>query len=66
MCVFKNTDQKNICTSIVFKAESRPKQEEKICKDFIFAESSTIYILKCNDLQSLETNLLKGACCEFL
>ena len=34
MCVFKNTDQKNICTSIVFKAESRPKQEEKICKDF--------------------------------
>ena len=41
MCVFKNTDQKNICTSIVFKAESRLKQEEKICKDFIFAESST-------------------------
>ena len=28
-CVFKNTDQKNICASIVFKAESKPKHEEK-------------------------------------
>ena len=28
-CVFsKKNDQKNICASIVFKAESRPKQEE--------------------------------------
>ena len=29
LCVFKNTDQKNICVFIVFKAESKPKQEEK-------------------------------------
>ena len=28
-CVFKNTDQKDICASIVFKAESKPKHEEK-------------------------------------
>ena len=26
--VFKNTDQKNICATIVFKAESKPKHEE--------------------------------------
>ena len=29
LCVFKNIDQKNICASIVFKAESKPKREEK-------------------------------------
>ena len=29
-CVFKNTDQKDICASIVFKAESKPKHEEII------------------------------------
>ena len=29
LCVFKNTDQKNICASIVFKAESKPKHKEK-------------------------------------
>ena len=28
-CIFKNTDQKNICMSIVFKAESNPKNEEE-------------------------------------
>ena len=28
LCVFKNTDQKNKCASIVFKAESKPKDEE--------------------------------------
>ena len=27
-CVFKNTDQKDICASIVFKAESKAKHEE--------------------------------------
>ena len=32
MCVFKNTDKNNICASIVFKAESKPKQ-----KKFFFA-----------------------------
>ena len=26
---FKNTDQKDICASIVFKAESKPKHKEK-------------------------------------
>ena len=29
-CVFKNTDQKDICASIVFKAESKPKHLEKL------------------------------------
>ena len=28
LCVFKNTDKKNICASIVFKVESKPKHEE--------------------------------------
>ena len=28
--IFKNSDQKNICASIVFKAESKPKHEEQI------------------------------------
>ena len=27
LCVFKNTNQKNISASIVFKAESKPKHE---------------------------------------
>ena len=27
-CVFKNTDQKDICVSIVLKAESKPKYKE--------------------------------------
>ena len=27
--IFKNTDQKINCASIVFKAESKPKHEEK-------------------------------------
>ena len=31
LCVFKNTNQKNICASIVFKAESKPKNKEKKC-----------------------------------
>ena len=30
LCVFKNTGQKNICASIIFKAESKPKHEEHI------------------------------------
>ena len=31
LCVFKNTEQNNNCVFIVFKAESEPKHEEKIC-----------------------------------
>ena len=30
VCVFKNTNQKNICVFIVYKAESKPKLEEQI------------------------------------
>ena len=30
-CIFKNTEQNNNCVFIVFKAESEPKHEEKIC-----------------------------------
>ena len=29
LCVFKNTNQKNICAFIVYKAESKPKHEDK-------------------------------------
>ena len=29
LCVFKNSDQKNICASFVFKAKSKLKHEEK-------------------------------------
>ena len=29
LLIFINTNQKNICVSIVFKAESKPKQEEE-------------------------------------
>ena len=28
-CIFKNTEQKNICASIVFKDESEQKHEDK-------------------------------------
>ena len=28
LCVFKNTDQKDICATIVFKTEPKPKHEE--------------------------------------
>ena len=28
-CVFKNTDQKDICVSIVFTAESKPKHKTR-------------------------------------
>ena len=28
-CIFKNTDQKNICAFFVFKADSKPKHEKK-------------------------------------
>ena len=28
-CVLKNTDKKDICASIVFKSESKPKHEEE-------------------------------------
>ena len=31
VCIFKNTDQKSICASIVFKAKSKPKHEKKNC-----------------------------------
>ena len=33
-CVFKNTEQNNICVFIVFKAESEPKHKEN---KFFFA-----------------------------
>ena len=29
LLIFINTNQKNICVSIVFKAESKPKQKEE-------------------------------------
>ena len=35
MWVFKNTNQKNICASIVFKAKSKPKHEENVFGGFL-------------------------------
>ena len=35
-CVFKNTEQNNNCVFIVFKAESKPKHEEKFCFGFFY------------------------------
>ena len=34
--IFKNSDQKNICASIVFKAESKPKHEEHFFEGVFF------------------------------
>ena len=39
-CVFKNTDQKDICVSIVIKAESRPKHEETNFVCVVFHQKS--------------------------
>ena len=36
LCIFKNINQKNICASIVFKAESKPKHEEQKFWGFFF------------------------------
>ena len=38
-CVFKNTDQKDICASIVFKAELKPKHEEKNSFEVFFIKN---------------------------
>ena len=37
--VFKNTDQNNICKSIVFKAKTKEKYQYKICLQFLFQNS---------------------------
>ena len=34
--VFKNTDKKNICVSIIIKAESKPKPKEIFCLEVFF------------------------------
>ena len=44
MCVFKNTDQKNIWASILFKAESKPKHKEKKCLVFFFKNQKRTYL----------------------
>ena len=36
LCVFKNTDQNNICVSIVFKAKTKEKYEEIFFYGFYF------------------------------
>ena len=44
LCVFKNTDKKDICVYIVFKAESKPKHEEKnLCVDFSSKTKNTLF-----------------------
>ena len=39
LCVFKNTDQKNIYASIVLKAESKPKHEENFFGVFFLSKT---------------------------
>ena len=36
VCVFKNTDENNICGSIVFKAKIKEKQRNFFCYGFYF------------------------------
>ena len=43
LCIFKNTYQKNICASIVFKAESKPKHEENIFWVFFKNQKCTFW-----------------------
>ena len=38
-CIFKNTDQKNICVTIVLKAESKPKHEETFLWGVFFSKT---------------------------
>ena len=40
-CVFKNTDQKDICASIVFKAEPKPKHKEIFFGGFFYQKPKT-------------------------
>ena len=35
LCIFKNTDQNNICASIIFKAKVKEKYEENFVTVFI-------------------------------
>ena len=39
MCIFKNTDQNNICASIIFKAKTKVKYEETFFLQFLFQSS---------------------------
>ena len=41
--VFKNTDQKNSCASIVFKAKTKEKYEENFFLQFLFQNSKMLF-----------------------
>ena len=43
LCVFKNTDQNNICASIVFKAKTKEKYEEIFFLRFLFKNSKILF-----------------------
>ena len=43
LCIFKNTDQKNICVSIVLKGESKPKHKEKFCGGFSLKTKNALF-----------------------
>ena len=42
-CIFKNTDEKNICALIVFKAESKLKHEEKMLGGFSLKTKNALF-----------------------
>ena len=44
MCIFKNTDQKDICASIVLKADSRPKIKEQKCFGVFLQKPKVIFL----------------------
>ena len=43
LCLLKNTDQKDICASIAFKAESKPKHKENIFWVFFFHKKTRFF-----------------------
>ena len=44
LCVFKNTDQNNICGSIVFKAKTKEKYEEIFFYGFYFKNQKCFFL----------------------
>ena len=42
-CIINNTDQKDTCVPIVFKAESKVKNEEKFFRGFFLQKLKTCY-----------------------
>ena len=44
LCIFKNTDQNNICAAIVFKAKTKEKYEEIFFLRFLLQNSKMLFL----------------------